>query len=66
MKLGSLNYNARSEEGEVKWHVSVDLTKPDVVMLDILRDWIVTLTDAYEDLRKTTFPYDENSEESDA
>lgn len=65
-KLGSLNYNTRSEEGEVKWHVGVDLTKPDVVMLDILGDWIALLTVAYEDLRKTTFPYDEDSEESDA
>lgn len=66
MKLGSLNYNTRIEEGEVKWHVGVDLTKPDVVMLDILGDWIAILTLAYEDLRKTTFPYDEDSEESDA
>lgn len=65
MKLGSLNYNTRSEEGEVKWHVGVDLTKPDVVMLDILGDWIATLTLAYEDLRKTTFPYDEESEDGE-
>lgn len=65
MKLGSLNYNTRSEEGEVKWHVSVDLTKPDVVMLDILGDWIAILTVAYEDLRKTTFPYDEESKDGE-
>lgn len=65
MKLGSLNYNTRSEEGEVKWHVGVDLTKPDVVMLDILGDWIAILTLAYEDLRKTTFPYDEESEDGE-
>ena len=66
MKLGSLNYNTRSEEGEVKWHAGVDLTKPDVVMLDILGDWIALLTVAYTDLHKTTFPYDEDSEESEA
>lgn len=66
MKLGSLNYNTRSEEGEVKWREGVNLTEPDVVMLDILGDWIALLTVAYEDLRKTTFPYDEESEESDA
>lgn len=65
MKLGSLNYNTRSEEGEVKWHVGVDLTKPDVVMLDTLGDWIAILTLAYEDLRKTTFPYDEESEDGE-
>ena len=65
MKLGSLNYNTRSEEGEVKWHVGVDLTKPDVVMLDILGDWIALLTVAYEDLRKTTFPYDEKSKDGE-
>ena len=64
MKLGSLNYNPHSEEGEVS--VSADLTKPDIAMLDILGDWIALLTIAYEDLRKTTFPYDEESEESDA
>jgi hypothetical protein len=63
MKLGTLTYNQRSEEGEVKWGADVNLTEPDVVMLDILRDWIVILTDAYEDLRKTTFPYDEERNE---
>ena len=56
MKLGSLNYNPHSEEGEVQWHVSVDLTKPDVVMLDILGDWIALLTIAYNDLHKLTYP----------
>jgi hypothetical protein len=54
MKLGSLNYNPHSEEGEVS--VIADLTKPDVVMLDILGDWIALLTVAYEDLRKLTYP----------
>lgn len=53
-KLGSLNYNTRSEEGEVS--VIADLTKPDVVMLDILGDWIALLTVAYEDLYKITYP----------
>jgi hypothetical protein len=54
MKLGSLNYNTRSEEGEVS--VIADLTKPDIVMLDILGDWIALLTIAYEDLHKLTYP----------
>jgi hypothetical protein len=34
----------------------VDLTKPDVVMLDILGDWIALLTIAYTDLHKLTYP----------
>lgn len=57
MKLGTLTYNQRSEEGEVKWGKDVNLTEPDVVMLDILGDWIAILTVAYEDLRETTFPH---------
>jgi len=56
MKLGTLNYNTRSEEGEVKWHAGVDLTRPDVVMLDTLGDWIAILTLAYTDLHKITYP----------
>lgn len=56
MKLGTLHYNKRSEEGEVKLDPSVDLTKPDVVMLDILGDWIAILTLTYNDLHKVTFP----------
>ena len=56
MKLGTLNYNLRSEEGEIRWDKSVDLTKPDVVMLVILEDWLFILTNAYNDLGQITFP----------
>jgi hypothetical protein len=56
MKLGTLNYNLRSEEGEIRWDKSVDLTKPDVVMLGILEDWLFILTNAYNDLGQITFP----------
>lgn len=57
-KLGTLHYNTRSEEGEVKWREGVNLTEPDVVMLDILKDWIGILTETYDNLCKITFPYD--------
>ena len=56
MKLGTLNYDTNSEEGAVKWNADVDLTKPDVVMLDILGDWIAILTLAYNDVHKITYP----------
>lgn len=61
MKLGTLNYNQNSEEGEVKFEPSVDLTQPDVVMLDILGGWIAALTIAYNDLIQITFPHEENN-----
>lgn len=56
MRLGSLNYNKWSEEGEVKWEPTVDLTRPDVGMLDTLGDWIAILTLTYNDLHKITYP----------
>ena len=56
MKLGTLHYNPRSEEGEVKWEPTMDLTRPDVGMLDTLGDWIALLTIAYTDLYEITFP----------
>lgn len=62
MRLGSLNYNSRSEEGEVKWEPTMDLTRPDVTMLDTLSDWIAILTIAYNDLCQITFPETEEQE----
>ena len=55
MKLATLKYNEWIEEGEVKWGPGVDLTVPDVVMLDALRDCILILSEAYNDLHKVTF-----------
>jgi hypothetical protein len=55
MRLGSLNYNPRSEEGEVKWEPTMDFSRPDVGMLDTLGDWIAILTDTYNDLHAVTF-----------
>ena len=56
MKLGTLHYNTKIVEGEVKWEPTMDLTKPDVVMLDILGDWISVLTLAHEDMYKLIYP----------
>ena len=55
MKLATLH--SKHGEGVVKWHTELDLTKPDVVMLDVLGDWIAILTVAYTDLHKTTFDF---------
>lgn len=60
MKLGTLHYNTRSEEGEVKWEPTLDLTRPDVGMLDTLGDWIAILTIAYNDLHAITYPKENN------
>lgn len=56
MKLGTLHYDTRSEEGTVKWEPTVDLTVPDVGMLDTLGDWIAVLTIAYNDLHTKIYP----------
>lgn len=56
MKLGSLTYDTIAEEGRVRFDKTVDLTNPDVVMMDILQDWIISLTDTYNDLYAITFP----------
>lgn len=62
MKLGTLHYDFRTGEGHVKWKEDVvDLTQPNVVMLDSLGDWIAELTIAYNDLHAVTFP-EENKE----
>ena len=53
MLLGKLKYSTTKEEGfvEIDW-----MTMPtDVVMLDILRDWIVELQDVYETKHKKVF-----------
>jgi hypothetical protein len=55
VKLATLKYNEWIEEGEVKWDPGVDLTVPDVVMLDALRDCILILSEAYNALHKVTF-----------
>lgn len=56
MKLGTLHYSDRTEEGYVKFAKTLDLTNPNVVVLDTLQDWIVSLTNTYNDLLAVTFP----------
>lgn len=53
MKLGKLEYSPNTEEGCVKinWKVMPN----NVVMLDILRDWIVELEGIYEEKRNEVF-----------
>ena len=46
MKLGKLEYSVSAEEGRVKINWG-DMPK-DVVMLDILKDWITELEGIYE------------------
>jgi hypothetical protein len=46
MKLGTLSYSTRSEEGAVK--INWEAMPTGVVMLDILSDWIVDLESIYE------------------
>jgi len=45
MKLGSLKYNTKTEEGEVK--IDWIQMPEDVVGLDLLSDWIADLTKIY-------------------
>jgi hypothetical protein len=55
MRLATLHYDTKQSEGVVKWDTDPDLTKPNVMLLDTLRDWIAELTITYNDLRKVTF-----------
>jgi len=56
MKLGTLHYSNKTEEGYVKFDKTVAFTNPDVVLLDILQDWIISLTNTYNDLLAVTLP----------
>ena len=53
MKMGKLDYSVSREEGFVKINWKVMPT--DVVMLDILQDWIVELEGIYETKREEVF-----------
>lgn len=55
MRLATLHYDTRQSEGVVKWDIELDMTKPNVVMLDTLVDWLAALTITYNDLHKVTF-----------
>ena len=51
--LGKLTYSEIKEEGVVK--INWEAMPEDVVMLDILQDWIVELTAIYEAKRNEVF-----------
>jgi hypothetical protein len=51
--LGKLTYSKTKEEGVVK--INWEAMPGDVVMLDILQDWIVELTAIYEAKRNEVF-----------
>lgn len=59
MKLGTLTYDTRKEEGVVK----LDELPSDVVSLDILQDWIGDLTKEYNRMLEEVFP--RTNEEND-
>jgi hypothetical protein len=56
MKIATLCYDTRISEGVIKWSKSIDLTQPDVVMLDTLQDCLNELEAAYEALHAIVFP----------
>ncbi len=53
MKLGSLEYRVSSEEGMIK--INWDKMPDNIVMLDILQDWICDLEGIYEVKHKEVF-----------
>ena len=59
MRLATLHYDTRQSEGVVKWDAELDMTKPNVGMMDTIKDWIAELTITYNDLHKVTFGWEE-------
>lgn len=55
MKVGTLHYDRRKEEGVIKWEKGVDFSQPNVVLLDTLQDLIRQLDETYLRLHHTTF-----------
>ena len=53
MKLGTLKYNRRTEQGEV--HIDWEAMPSGVVGLDILQDWAYTLMEEYRTARDKEF-----------
>jgi hypothetical protein len=58
MKRATLHYDTKQSEGVVSWDIRVDFTKPDVVLMDTIVDWIAELTATYNDLHKVTFGWE--------
>ena len=55
MRMATLHYDTKQSEGVVKWNIELDMTKPNVGMMDTIKDWIAELTITYNDLHKVTF-----------
>ena len=59
MRLGTLHYDTRKEEGVVR----LEGLPPDVVSLDTLKDWIGQLTDEYNRMLEEVFPKEDRDAE---
>lgn len=57
MRLGTLHYDTRKEEGVVR----LEGLPPNVVSLDTLKDWVGQLNDEYNRMLEEVFPR-ENSD----
>ena len=53
MKLGSLQYSLSTEEGRIK--INWNKMPEDIVLLDVLQDWICDLEGIYETKREEIF-----------
>ena len=53
MKLGSLQYSLSTEEGRIK--INWNKMPEDIVLLDVLQDWICDLEGIYETKREEVF-----------
>jgi len=51
MNVGTLQYNTKSEQGEIKFSPTFEGTL-ETIQIDILSDWIYILTEKYETLTK--------------
>lgn len=56
MKLGELRYSKRTSEGFVRLKEGFLDCEPNVVELDILKDWIGDLQSIYEEWHSIVFP----------
>jgi len=58
MKLGSLQYSLSTEEGRIK--INWNKMPEDIVLLDVLQDWICDLEGIYETKREEVFKQGES------
>ena len=58
MKLGSLQYSLSTEEGRIK--INWNKMPEDIVLLDVLQDWICDLEGIYETKKEEVFKQGES------